>query len=103
MSTNIISHSTMLSQNSIAGFNSVCFRDMFVAIYDWIFRNRNSNENELNLNLNSMSTSSGKPYGITKKNNIDIDIEKSIDYHLSPLSTHSDPSEPSLSPPPPSP
>jgi hypothetical protein len=97
MSINIISHSTMLSQNGIIGFNSVCFRDIFVAIYDWIFKNRKSNENELN--LNSMSTSSGKPYGITVK----IDIEESIDYHLSPLSTHSDPSEPSLSPPPPSP
>lgn len=97
MSTNIISHSTMLSQNGITGFNSVCFRDMFVAIYDWIFRNKNYEENKSN--LNSMSTSSGKPYGITVK----IDIEESIDYHLSPLSTHSDPSEPSLSPPPPSP
>ena len=100
MSTNIISQSTMLSQNGITGFSRVCFRDMFFAIYDWIFRNRKSNENEFN--INSMSTSPGKPYGITE--NFDIEYsEESIDYHLSPLSTRSDPSEPSLSPPPPSP
>ena len=99
MSTNIISHSTMISQNGIAEFNSICSRDVFVAIYNWIL-NRKSNENELN--HNSMSTSPDKLYGITEINDIEYS-EESIDYHLSPLSTHSDPSEPSLSPPPPSP
>ena len=96
MSRDIISHSNYLNQLSTATLPTN-IKGFFIDIINWITLNKTKNNNN-NKTENYNNTNK------TEKNNDVVFIyEYDEELHLSPLSTRSDPSEPSLSPPPPSP
>ncbi len=90
MSRDIISHSSYLNQLSIITL-PVNIKGLFINIINWLTRNKTENDINTDIDLEIGLYNESFIYNYDKE------------LHLSPLSTRSDPSEPSLSPPPPSP
>lgn len=90
MSRDIISHSNYLNQLSIITL-PVNIKGLFINIINWLTRNKTENDINIDIDLEIGLYNESFIYNYDKE------------LHLSPLSTRSDPSEPSLSPPPPSP
>jgi hypothetical protein len=90
MSRDIISHSNYLNQLSIATL-PINIKGFFNNIINWIYGKKNENNINTDIDLEIGLYNESFIYNYDKE------------LHLSPLSTRSDPSEPSLSPPPPSP